>query len=845
MHKLNALIKSLFLCLFLIFSIVWSPLQSQEIDESFAPSIQQASAGYAIDLQPDDKILVVTSRDVIVQGQRANYLVRFLPDGSLDSSFTFPENILGRPAAMKCQSDGRIIVAGNFKDKDGKFIGNLIRLLPDGQIDSSFNTYSAIFPNIVKLEVLPNNKILLLGYEQGQIGRDFFVSLVGKKGIEDTAFNTLIFRWEEIENRVKVSDIGYQSENDIILAGTKLNIGGYTQDIFRIDSSGTVDTTFNPSILSDSRHGFVVKQIAILANGRIGVLSEDEKNISLLDESGILVDSYEYENNYASIFPLNQKDFVVLGRDIHLFSSLGDFKDRVQFNYYDGTVLGSINTSDTTLVIVGSFTALHSLSQTHLSPGIAEFFYKRTVNNFSSKISFKHYNKLGIFKNGTVNSFITQPDGKIVVGGYFHIVDGISRNHIARLLPNGSIDTTFNPELVSFNSIIENIQQQSNGNLVIGGQDKGEANNFNDNTALRGVAITDKDGYGLSNLEVPPPKLTAVPFMEVDQNDRIYLGNKNLVRNGLDSFQQLWRFSIDGILEEKYDKKYITSSEFIWGYRAISDNNLLLWGYQLSYENYDTTFVVKILPSGERDTTFNPPLTTDFVANSAFELDSGRIGVIGNMSNSTTPKSIWLLDSTGQIIYKKELGINAESDPFIILPTILPYAKEYIYLWGNIDRYDEKELSHNSLIIDKFGNYASELFPDALTSRVNDVQFIEENTLMLGGQFSLESILSPLLKVTLSSTPTSVPTPFEDNALMTLFPNPLSDSRLTLSLNQSLLNKSLHLKIFELSTGRIVHQEDLIAQENHYIWLKNLGQGIYACKLESEHNSFTKLLLIK
>ena len=38
-----------------------------------------------------------------------------------------------------------------------------------------------------------------------------------------------------------------------------------------------------------------------------------------------------------------------------------------------------------------------------------------------------------------------QPDGKIVIGGFFTSVAGVGRNRIARLNSDGSLDTSFDP----------------------------------------------------------------------------------------------------------------------------------------------------------------------------------------------------------------------------------------------------------------------------------------------------------------------------------------------------------------------------------------------------------------
>jgi uncharacterized delta-60 repeat protein len=47
--------------------------------------------------------------------------------------------------------------------------------------------------------------------------------------------------------------------------------------------------------------------------------------------------------------------------------------------------------------------------------------------------------------NGAVQAVVCQTDGRVVIGGAFNSVDDIARNHIARLMTDGSLDTSFNP----------------------------------------------------------------------------------------------------------------------------------------------------------------------------------------------------------------------------------------------------------------------------------------------------------------------------------------------------------------------------------------------------------------
>jgi uncharacterized delta-60 repeat protein len=59
-----------------------------------------------------------------------------------------------------------------------------------------------------------------------------------------------------------------------------------------------------------------------------------------------------------------------------------------------------------------------------------------------------------------------QVDGKIVVGGFFSELGGQTRNRIARLNPDGSLDTTFNP---GANNSVSTLLVQVDGKIVVGG----------------------------------------------------------------------------------------------------------------------------------------------------------------------------------------------------------------------------------------------------------------------------------------------------------------------------------------------------------------------------------------
>ncbi len=68
--------------------------------------------------------------------------------------------------------------------------------------------------------------------------------------------------------------------------------------------------------------------------------------------------------------------------------------------------------------------------------------------------------------SGPIFSMAIQPDGKIVVVGNFAEIGGKTRNFIARLNPDGTLDNNFNPNA---NNGVDSITIQPDGKILVGG----------------------------------------------------------------------------------------------------------------------------------------------------------------------------------------------------------------------------------------------------------------------------------------------------------------------------------------------------------------------------------------
>jgi uncharacterized delta-60 repeat protein len=74
----------------------------------------------------------------------------------------------------------------------------------------------------------------------------------------------------------------------------------------------------------------------------------------------------------------------------------------------------------------------------------------------------------GLGVDNLVQSIVIQPDGKIIMGGFFTFYNGTTENYLVRLNSNGTKDTTFNTG-TGFNYEVYTIALKSDGKIVLGG----------------------------------------------------------------------------------------------------------------------------------------------------------------------------------------------------------------------------------------------------------------------------------------------------------------------------------------------------------------------------------------
>jgi uncharacterized delta-60 repeat protein len=133
----------------------------------------------------------------------------------------------------------------------------------------------------------------------------------------------------------------------------------------------------------------------------------------------------------------------------------------------NGSVTAVALQADGMIVIGGTFTGLGGCLPTCTAPR------NRLARLTAAGAIDPNFNP-GLNSGATVSAIVVQPDGKILVAGFFTMIGGgglgnTPRKNIARLNTDGSVDATFNPGTGGVTPNVLSLALQSDGKIVVGG----------------------------------------------------------------------------------------------------------------------------------------------------------------------------------------------------------------------------------------------------------------------------------------------------------------------------------------------------------------------------------------
>lgn len=457
------------------------------LDTSFSPAPNADVS--AITLQPDGKILVAGSFSAIAGGTR-NFIARLNANGTLDT--TFDPNASARVNAIVLQADGKIVLGGAFTtlQPNGATASTarnyLARVETNGALDTAYNptpsatvsalllqpdgmivaggSFTSFTPNAATTATTRNYLAriktdgtvdtfdpsasgavsALAAYLDGKIIVGGAFNAFSPNSIGNTNFRNYIARLNadgtvdsnfDPNTNGPVNAVAVELNGAVVFGGTftALQPNGAIEAIARnrlarVDFSGALDTTFNPDANGS------VEILALRADGSLIVGGA----LSTVRPTGVML----LGGNFATIGG-------VASRNLALINDDGTVSTAFQPNP-NGAVSALLSLPSGSTLVAGSFTTIAGANRNRLarfnSDGSLDTGYSP---NFA----------------GTVNTVIVQADNRslVIAGGSFATVNGAARANLARLLPDGSTDATFAPNV----GVVRALVAQADGRILV------------------------------------------------------------------------------------------------------------------------------------------------------------------------------------------------------------------------------------------------------------------------------------------------------------------------------------------------------------------------------------------
>ena len=207
------------------------------------------------------------------------------------------------------------------------------------------------------------------------------------------------------------------------------------------------------------------------------------------------------------------------------------------------------------------------------------------------------------FFQNRLNAVAVQPDGKVLIGGAFNVVAGVSRNNLARLNADGSVDTTFVPPPFSPSDQAEprRIVVQPDGKIIVAG------NNFRIGGVSYQLIRLNADGSldaSFSLLSINADR--GVEGLALQTDGRILIGGGFTFIGGVER-RVVARLNLNGTLDTSFSIGTPTTHGGLAEAIAVQPDGKIVAGGLLFVTVGATTFtnVVRLNSNGSPDTTFS------------------------------------------------------------------------------------------------------------------------------------------------------------------------------------------------------------------------------------------------
>lgn len=278
---------------------------------------------------------------------------------------------------------------------------------------------------------------------------------------------------------------------------------------------------------------------------------------------------------------------------------------------------------DGKLIVAGGFTTVDGQSR----PNIARLLPDGSLESLAT---FDPGTGLPFFQ--AANALLVQPDGKIILGGDFTSFNGTARPSLARLLPNGALEI-FGDFIASTNGFVNAIVQRPDGRILVAG-----GFNTANNETRKNLALFTNQGIlePLTVFDVGTGPNGNVSCMALQPDGKIIIGGLsnggfNMV-NGT-TRNRLARLHADGSLDLAFQPQTLPT-DTITAVLVQPDGKILAAGSLHSNAKGPSRGIARFLPDGTEDPTFTPGSGPNGSGTRSILVQAdGRIIVLGTFSS--------------------------------------------------------------------------------------------------------------------------------------------------------------------------------------------------------------------
>ncbi len=345
------------------------------LDPAFSATLNNFSV-YAVAVQPDGKVLV-GGDFTRLNGLTCNSLARFNANGSADAAFNAGAGADDNVRALAVQTDGHIIIVGDFTSINGAGWHGVARLNEDGSYDASFAQFVGQNGRVMAVAPQPDGKILIGGtFTQVNGVTHNYLARLNANGSLDTSFNAQADSY--------IYALALRSDGRILAGGdfAKLNNVSHKY-VAQLNADGSLDASFTAEM------DLTVRALALQTNGQ-AVIGGSFSEVNGAWQGGV-----------ARLNPDGSRDATFTAST-------------------SGTVYAVAVQPNGKIIVAGRFSNVNSIARNNLA---------RLNATGQLDLTFD----AGAGPDNTVQAMALQSDGELVIGGDFATVNFTDRTHVARL----------------------------------------------------------------------------------------------------------------------------------------------------------------------------------------------------------------------------------------------------------------------------------------------------------------------------------------------------------------------------------------------------------------------------